>query len=475
MKLKLLNKISLPKDTMRLNSLFLILALIFRMSDSFAAKPDFYQFKVNGTHWAYSKRTSFLDGKVSADLLNQLDSIYKKNPSTYEFLFDSKNQTLKVFIHCSFDFYAVVDGKLIKEYKFQNRGYTCGSFLFKKNNSFHILGGRGLWNYHADLMNFDSLNGSWEFIQALNQPLDYFPLGTYQTSKGIMALFGEYNNPRVPKLGEELNGFFLDWKKKSWQPIQIDLKEFNLGEIVHDNESRVFETQDYALSVTTTQLPRIGWYIWILFEKETGKLFFYEGNKNSEIFNSPYHEVIGNKLRYFDFVPNSITEGKEVLIDLDAIRSQSREIGQVVLLDTPEKSSNFSLFSWLPWIGFPLVFIFALWMGIQLQKRKNTATDLPEEGEGASEGEMELEDESQEILQKLLAHDGEKISTEEFDELLGIQQITNFDSKRIKRSRLIKAINKHYEEKKGFPLITRIKNPEDKRFVFYKISFENRN
>ncbi len=193
------------------------------------------------------------------------------------------------------------------------------------------------------------------------------------------------------------------------------------------------------------------------------------------MFASPYYEVIGNKLRYFDYAINSVTKGKEVLIDLDAIRSQSREIGQVVLLDTPEKSSNFSLFSWLPWIGFPLVFIFALWMGIQLQKRKNTATDLPEEGEGASEGEMELEDESQEILQKLLVHDGERISTEEFDELLGIQQITNFDSKRIKRSRLIKAINKHYEEKKGFPLITRIKNPEDKRFVFYKISFENRN
>lgn len=90
--------------------------------------------------------------------------------------------------------------------------------------------------------------------------------------------------------------------------------------------------------------------------------------------------------------------------------------------------------------------------------------------------EIEVEDdESTEILQKLLAHDGEKLSTEAFDMLLGIHQISNFDSKRIKRSRLIKSINKQYLDKKGFPLITRIKNPEDKRFVFYKITFENGN
>jgi hypothetical protein len=164
-------------------------------------------------------------------------------------------------------------------------------------------------------------------------------------------------------------------------------------------------------------------------------------------------------------------EGKEAMIDLDLIRSQSREIGQVIFLDAAEKTTDASLFAALPWIGFPVLFLVALWLGIQIQKRRNAT--LQTELEAEIETEIEVEDESKEILEKLLAHDGEKLSTEAFDTLLGIHQITNFDSKRIKRSRLIKSLNKHYEEKKGFPLITRIKNPEDKRFVFYKINFEN--
>lgn len=111
-------------------------------------------------------------------------------------------------------------------------------------------------------------------------------------------------------------------------------------------------------------------------------------------------------------------------------------------------------------------------MGWQSKSRKKVE-ELPSL-DPEKEGE-DLEEESGAILMQLLKHDGEKLSTEEFDTALGIHQIANFDSKRIKRSRLIKSLNKQYEEKKGFPLITRIKNPEDKRFVFYKITFENGN
>ena len=160
------------------------------------------------------------------------------------------------------------------------------------------------------------------------------------------------------------------------------------------------------------------------------------------------------------------------MIDLDLIRSQSREIGQLVLLDPKENKETTSLFPLALWIGFPAVLLLGFWMGRQLQNKKkgSTPNSLEEEIE-----EEDLEVENAEILKRLLLHNEEKLSTEEFDTLLGIQEITNFDSKRIKRSRLIKSLNKRYEEKNGFPLITRIKNPEDKRFVFYKITFENGN
>lgn len=445
---------------------------MFLSLNSLAADPEFYRLKVTTKRWEIAERSSFLEGKVSRGILNQLDSIYESLPSGYDINYNPSSQTLTVFIHCSFDFYSIQDGQLVKEYQFANRGYTCGSYFFEKNNAYYILSGRGLWNSHADLMEFDTLNGSWEFKQASNQPLDYYPLGAYQTSKGMMAWLGEYTNPRIPRLEKEANGFFLDMEKKSWQPFKIDIEEFDLAEIAHANESYLYETEDYAFSVTTSQLPKLGWYIWIIIEKETGKVFFYEGNRHTKMFNSPYFEVIGNTFRYFEFNKNSLTEGSEEMIDLDLIRSQSREVGQLTLLEPQTKTESSSLFTLAFWIGLPAVLLLGFWMGWQSKSRKKVE-ELPSL-DPEKEGE-DLEEESGAILMQLLKHDGEKLSTEEFDTALGIHQIANFDSKRIKRSRLIKSLNKQYEEKKGFPLITRIKNPEDKRFVFYKITFENGN
>ena len=459
---------------MKFKFLFFGLCLFFSLSTK-AAEPEFYRLKVVTKRWEVAERSSFLNGRVSKEILNQLDSIYQNLPTGYDLNYDPSSQTLTVFIHCSFDFYSIQDGQLVKEYQFANRGYTCGSYFFEKNNTYHILAGRGLWNSHADLMEFDTLNGSWEFKQITNQPLDYFPLGAYQTSKGMMTWLGEYTNPRIPRLEKEANGFFLDMEKKSWQPFQIEIEEFDFAKIAQANESYLYETEDYAFSVTTSQLPKLGWYLWIIIEKETGKLFFYEGNKHTEMFDSPYFEVIGNTFRYFEYNLNSTSEGKEKMIDLDIIRSQSREIGQVVVLDTPEKTTDASLLSVLPWIGFPVIFLLALWLGIQIQKRKNSAYQSSLYPDTETDGEQESEEENAEILQRLLRHNGKKLSTEEFDAVLGIHEITNFDSKRIKRSRLIKSINKQHEEKNGFPLITRIKSSEDKRFIFYKITFENGN
>ncbi|MCM0042942.1 MAG: hypothetical protein NBV61_09290 [Algoriphagus sp.] len=456
---------------MKCKLLFFNIALLISLT-SRAADPEFYRLRVTTKRWEVTERSSFLEEKVSRKILNQLDSIYQNLPSGYDFNYDPSSQTLTVFIHCSFDFYSIQDDQLVKEYNLANRGYTCGSYFFEKNNAYYILGGRGLWSSHADLMEFDTLNGSWEFKQIANQPLDYFPLGAYQTSKGMMTWLGEYTNPRIPRLEKEANGFFLDMEKKSWQPFKIDIEEFDFAGIAHANESYLYETEDYAFSVTTSQLPKLGWYIWIIIEKETGKLFFYEGNKHTEMFDSPYFEVIGNKFRYFEYTLNSTSEGKEKMIDLDLIRSQSREVGQLTLLDPQTKTETTSLFSLALWIGFPAVLLLGFWMGRQLQNKKkgSTPTSIEEEIE-----EEDLEVENAEILQRLLLHNGGKLTTDEFDTLLGIQEITNFDSKRIKRSRLIKSLNKRYEEKNGFPLITRIKNPEDKRFVFYKITFENGN
>ena len=454
---------------MKFKLLFFGLTLFFSLSTK-AAGPEFYRLYLTSKRWADSQRSSFLEGRVTSEILHRLDSIYQKTPSGHEFIYEPSSQALKVFIHCSLDFYSIEGEQLIKDYKFTNRGYTCGSSLFFQNNSFQLVGGKGFWTNHMDLLRFDSTKGSWEFTQTKNQPLDYFPIGTFHSQKGAFSLFGEYINPRISRLEKEPFGFYLDYAKKAWQPVSIETEGFNLSEIMQRFSSHLYETEDFAFIISNTQLPSLGWNIWVIIEKESGKIFLFEGNKDFELAYSPFREIIGNQIHYFDYDEGSVTEGKEVLIDLDSLRSQSREVGQLTLLDPQTKTETTSLFPLALWIGFPAVLLLGFWMGRQLQNKKkgSTSTSLEEEIE-----EEDLEVENAEILQKLLLHNGEKLSTEEFDTVLGIHEITNFDSKRIKRSRLIKSLNKRYEKKNGFPLITRIKNQDDKRFVFYKINFDN--
>ena len=410
-----------------------------------------------------TKRDSFFNGLVTRDLLEELDSIYKKNRSTYEFIYSKEENKLKLFIHCSLDFYSIVDGKLIKEYRYMNRGYTCGPNVFFRDEAYHILGGQGFWLHHVDLMKFDSLLGSWELIQAKNQPLDYFPRGSFHNKKGITSIFGEYNNLRIPRKEKEPHGYFLDWEQKTWYPIRFETKEINLSEIVNANTSYLYETEDYALLVSNSDIPSIGWKLWVLIEKETGKLFLLEGVNNFYIADSFYHEIIGNSIYYNSSNVLNPIEGKEEVLDLEEIRKKSKEIGYInYLKESPSKTDL------LPLYLFILLSLLLLGIGIWIFMKRRT-TEEPSTSHQELQ-ESPVQDEAfEELLQRLLPHHGEKLTTESFDTILGIDQITNFDSKRIKRSRLIKAVNAYYTEKKGEPLITRIKNPEDKRYIYYKL------
>uniref|UniRef100_UPI00404765E5 hypothetical protein n=1 Tax=Algoriphagus sp. TaxID=1872435 RepID=UPI00404765E5 len=449
--------------------LIFLLGILFSLTVH-AKDPEFYRLRIAGNRWEIVNRESFFEGRVTRSIFNQLDSIYKDNSLSYELIYSPKPQSLKVYAQCSFDFYSIRDNQIIKDYKYANRGYTCGSLLFERNNKYHILGGLGLWNSHSDLMQFDSLKGSWEFQFIQNQPLDYFPLGMYQNSKGIIALFGNYKNPRIPKIEKENAGYFVDLEKKAWVPLKIEVDEFEISDLIEPNLSYFYETQDYSFFVSKTEKAAFGWIVWILFEKETGKIYLFEGTKDDHIFISPIHEFIGNKINYIKYLNGDYVDGEEVQIDLDEVKKNSREIGKIVLLEptTPTKKSSTS--SFLPWLGLVLLPL-GFWAGIQLQKRTQKKVNLSLENDPPQENVQEEKEE--EILDHLLAHNGEKLSTEAFDQLLGIHEISNFDSKRIKRSRLIKSLNKQYEEKNGFPLITRIKNPDDKRFIFYKITFKN--
>jgi len=85
------------------------------------------------------------------------------------------------------------------------------------------------------------------------------------------------------------------------------------------------------------------------------------------------------------------------------------------------------------------------------------------------ENTFSLSSKKHDFLNLLIPLSGQLLTTETLDQLLGIDGQANFDSRRMKRARLINDINEQYFKQVGKELIVRDKKPEDKRYVYYKI------
>jgi hypothetical protein len=428
--------------------LLLILFLIqFSLS---AIGSDSYWLRTKTKDWKKSGKDTFLGGRVQAPLLDSLDSLYDK--SSYDYHFYSKGEELFVLVSCTFDLYRVKDGVLEKQYDYQNRGYTCATNPFDRDNSHYLLGGKGFWASQMDLLVFDEINGTWEWVKTEEQPMDYHSSFVYQNSKGVFSLFGHYYNPRKGIDGWEPQGYFLDWESKSWKKVEIQIEGVDNLELVSKSAIFSVETQDYLLLANTSGKDNLGWNV---LEKESGKMFYFL-SRNADMAHSPVLEVIGNVLHY------QSESGEAKTLDLDFIKSKSVVVGEVRVLEAGVLPSGFG---WEPiYLLFSFVFVGGiLWVLIVRRGKK----------EKPKEANIEtIEPESTinfEPIRLLLPYSGQQLTSEVLDQLLGLDGLENFDFKRMKRSRLIKEINKRYLDYAGKELVFRDKNPDDRRFTYYKI------
>ena len=76
---------------------------------------------------------------------------------------------------------------------------------------------------------------------------------------------------------------------------------------------------------------------------------------------------------------------------------------------------------------------------------------------------------SSSILKKVMAYSGENFKSDELDELFQINYDLNSDSLRVRRSRIIRDLNMEYQKLEGKDIITRQKDPNDKRYVIFRI------
>ncbi len=424
---------------MKIKLVFPILITLLVSSASLAA--EFNSLVTFTKSWKDKGRTDFLEGKLPISVLDSLDKIYEKSP--HQYLIYELGTKLYVQVACTFDFYEVSGDKLVNKYVYFNRGYSCASNSFVRENTHYMLGGHGFWQSHMDLLTFDELHGSWELQVTKNQPEHYFSQFVYQNSKGLFSLFGTTFNPRYGIDSKNLQGYFLDWETKAWKEIELVIDDLALEELVEKGGLYFVQTQDYAFWATTNGLKNIGWN---LIEKETGKIFYYE-SKNVDMGLSPYLEIKGNVLSYI------MPGGEQKTLDLDEIRKKSKEVGFVRVKEAASFGMNYT---WAYGLFFVVVAVGFLLVKKILPKKK---TEAPEVHPAKRLEPIEL----------LLPYSGQLLTTETLDQLLGIDDQANFDSRRMKRARLINDINEKYFAQEGKELIVRDKKPEDKRYVYYKI------
>lgn len=424
---------------MKIRLVFPILVALLVTSAIQAA--DYTWFSTATTTWKNSQRTEFLNGQLPIAVLDSLDKIYARSP--HQYIMYELGDKRYVQVPCTFDLYEIQGDKLVNKYLYFNRGYTCGSNAFVRDDTHYMLGGHGFWTNHLDLLAYDELHGSWELVVTKNQPLDYYSARVYQNSKGIFTLFGEETNPRKGLDMKTPQGYFLDWKTKEWKEIEIQIEGLDLMDLIERGGMYFIQTQDYAFWAATNGLKNIGWN---LIEKETGKIFFFD-SKNTDMGIGAYLEIVGNVLTY------PTPSGQLKTLDLDEIRKKSKEVGSIRVKEASVVEGNYT---WGYFIFFVVVCFGWVVVKKVLPKREIDVdqTPIPKK---------------REPLELLLPYSGQLLTTETLDQLLGIDSQANFDSRRMKRARLINDINEQYLAQAGKELIAREKKAEDKRYVYYKI------
>ncbi|MCM0042311.1 MAG: hypothetical protein NBV61_06050 [Algoriphagus sp.] len=424
---------------MKIKFVFPLLVALLLTTASLGA--DYTWFSTSTNSWKNSGQSEFLEGKIPLAVLDSLDKIYKKFP--YNYIIYELDERLFIQVRCTFDLYEIQEGKLVNKYIYSNRGYTCGTNTFVRDNTHYMLGGHGFWTNHLDLLSFDELHGSWELVVTKNQPPNYFSGRVYQNSKGIYSLFGEQFNQRDGLDLKNSQGYFLDWKTKEWKEIEIQIEGLDLKDLIEKGGLYFIQTEDYAFWASTTVLNNIGWN---LIEKETGKIFYFD-SKNIDMGIGPYLEIVGNVLRY------TAPSGELKSLDLDQIRKQSKEVGYIRVKegDAIEASSTWGYLLFFLLVGVGWVVVRQV---LPKMKKELVPTKEPKKPQP---------------LEILLPYSGQSLSTEVLDQLLGIDSQANFDSRRMKRARMVRDINDQYLAQKGKELIVREKREQDKRYVFYKI------
>ena len=384
---------------------------------------------------------------LTEGMLKGLDQISSKPDGVFTIFID-KNQII-ANRNGYLNVYKWEKEKWIDLYKGNFGGHNFGRFCFLYKEELYAYGGYGYWHFNSSLIKFNESAGGWIFITSVH-PFDRLVEPLFNIIDDQLYITGGYfsiNDKITPNNKTAIINLNDNKQYIKSNPIKLD------SSYKESDYSALFRGAINNLAFLDVWSPNI-------------RYLLIHNFKNGQYYlrDILFNDWITVPLTYIDGQQFIITDHKNKLkfITEEILMKGASPVG------IEQKSQNITTSKKLLTVTSVIsVLILIIVIGIYKKKKSNKniqieslATDVLSE---QSEGEHIIK-----IIGGLKIAESTLVTPDKLDQLLEIEDLET-DSKRARRSQMIKSINKFTAEKMGYELVHRLKDEKDKRYINYQI------
>ena len=320
-----------------------------------------------------------------------------------------------------------------------NKGFCISDYFFFKDELYGFTS-QGFWSSQSGLYRFTNKSYNWDIINTKKYPKNFCSTNSFRINEDTMiSLSGIQIEHGLKTIVPTSSSYGLDMKTLTWFEITENIMLKSLVEIISEAKGRLF---DFKNDVIYSQNEFI-----IQINKKTKEVFF-ENTTDATYARSL--DLIMN-----DTESATILAGGEIQIIKPRPYEELTKIGDLIIRSNDgekekliQKETTSFLNSSII-VGSVMLIISIIMVAVSLKNKKEQNSSL---------------------TKTLSQFSNQTLSSDEFDAAVGINLNLSHDSRRVRRSRIIKEINENHKKNKGKILVSRIRDEMDNRFVLYKIN-----
>lgn len=327
-------------------------------------------------------------------------------------------------------------------------GHTFGSRVFEHQGDLNFQNGQTHWHKHDQRLWHSKVTGEMHIKHLPKPPFSANSSSVFTSDSGLFFV----------EEGRGLNAkhravHFFHHDNERWMELGVINSEFNMSKVSFYRE---FDLLDYQVFLSESS--------WLLRRKSDGLAALIPSDfrvwMEQELSDDNLHE---GRILAFSGNTMSCRIGEDwKTLDVDSLAQSGN--WRPLIVPAPRMPISLSSlgFEW-GWIPSFLLVLASIVFGIKLRKRQvRPAIVLSADNEGG----IPLS----EPFRTLLGLQGGSFSADEFDVVLVLHQVASPETRRSKRSSLIKLVNAESRAMFGSDLVIRERMEVDRRLVTYRIA-----